>query len=269
MDKFVLPQLISTGLYNSRVVYKSLKYSRKRTTTLFEIELPIENMGKYFIDDKSRDASVDTILCVKPNQVRYTKLHYKCLYVHFMINEGILYDCLMSLPNFITVKNKEKYVNLLKNIDKYNQPGSKMDVVMAQSSLLELIYLLQKDAVYQAKSVSSDFGNRRVIEEAIKYINENLSSKLTLQIVSDKVSLSPVYFHKLFKMSTGLTLREYVEDLRIKKAADYIISTNKTLAEIAYECGFSSQSYFSYTFKRRMKQTPGSYVKNAYEKYDI
>ena len=64
-----------------------------------------------------------------------------------------------------------------------------------------------------------------------------------------------------------ITIHEYVEEQRIKKAANMLITTDYTLAEIAYECGFSSQSYFSYAFKRKMNKTPREYAKEVFERY--
>ena len=65
-----------------------------------------------------------------------------------------------------------------------------------------------------------------------------------------------------------MPLREYVEDRRIRKAVNLLIETDLTLAEIAYECGFSSQSYFSYAFKKKMGLTPREYAKEIYNRYD-
>ena len=50
-------------------------------------------------------------------------------------------------------------------------------------------------------------------------------------------------------------------------AANLLITTDYTLTQIAYECGFSSQSYFSYAFKRKMKSTPREYARRMLERY--
>jgi AraC-like DNA-binding protein len=74
----------------------------------------------------------------------------------------------------------------------------------------------------------------------------------------------------------GKTAEEYkgvldelisTEEQRIKKAANMLLTTDYTLTKIAYECGFSSQSYFSYAFKRRMNVTPREYAKKVFNKY--
>lgn len=65
-----------------------------------------------------------------------------------------------------------------------------------------------------------------------------------------------------------MTLREYVEEQRIKKAIHLLLTTDRSLTAVAYECGFSSQSYFSYVFKRKMKTTPRQYIDSLYQKYE-
>ena len=72
----------------------------------------------------------------------------------------------------------------------------------------------------------------------------------------------------MFKASTGKNLREFVEAQRIKKAIELLISTQMTLTQIAYESGFSSQSYFSYVFKRYTGVTPREYAQEVYSKYE-
>ena len=62
-------------------------------------------------------------------------------------------------------------------------------------------------------------------------------------------------------------LREYIEEQRIKKAIGRLISTDKPLTQIAYECGLSSQAYFSCVFKRKMKLTPREYAKKRHLQY--
>ena len=106
-----------------------------------------------------------------------------------------------------------------------------------------------------------------MVENAIKYIDDHLTEDLSLENLSSYVSVSPIYFHNVFKRSVGKTLREYVEEQRIKRAIHSLISTDRSLTQIAFECGFSSQSYFSYVFKRKMHMTPRAYVREIYNQY--
>lgn len=48
-----------------------------------------------------------------------------------------------------------------------------------------------------------------------------------------------------------------------------MLTTDMTLTEIAYNCGFSSQSYFSFVFKRKMGKTPREYIKDINNNYEM
>ena len=111
--------------------------------------------------------------------------------------------------------------------------------------------------------------NLKIIEDVIEYISNNLTSDLSLEAVSSFSGFSPVYFHNCFKASTGKTLHEYVEEQRIKKAINMLVTTKNTLTKIAYDCGFSSQSYFNYAFKRKMHITPRQSAKMVFSQYEM
>jgi AraC-like DNA-binding protein len=185
-----------------------------------------------------------------------------------IVPDGNLADILLNAQIFLATKNRDRYEKVFTKIVKYSNLISENEKIILQSSVLELIYLISKE-----KTVNTYTGKLRntatVIENSIKYINEHITEDLSLETLSSKMSLSPIYFHKIFKSSTGRKLRDYVEEQRIKKSIHLLQTTDYTLTRIAYECGFSSQSYFSYVFKRRMKDPPREYIKKLYDKYEI
>ena len=111
--------------------------------------------------------------------------------------------------------------------------------------------------------------NHLMIEKALEYIKNNLTEPLNLKEIAEIVHLSPIHFHNIFKYNIGVTLREYIENQRLKKAVNLLITTDLSLTQIAYECGFSSQSYFSYVFKRKMNKTPREYAQEIYNRYEL
>ena len=268
MKEIVLPDIVSAGIYNAQLVYKSRVVTPNRKTVMFEIELPIEDGGISYINDSSHQISENTVICAKPGEVRHTKLPFSCYYVHIIVKEGGLFDILSSLPDYIELENTNEIRELFTAFCECYDSRTKTEDVLAQSLLLRLIYTLDKAAESAKRSYKQKNSNRRVIEETILYIKEYLSDDLTLDTLSEKFNFSKIYFHKLFKASTGKNLREYIEEQRIKKAIELLTSTDKTLTQIAYECGFSSQSYFSYAFRRKMGVPPREYAKNVQLKYE-
>lgn len=267
MQKIILPQIVAVGIYNSQAVYKNKTITDNRKTSMFEIELPIGNGGTSFIDDTSHLISENVIICAKPGQTRHTKLPFRCYYLHLIINEGQLFDMLSCIPNYVEIENtshiKEIFNSLCKHFDMQNSE----DDVIIHSLILKLLHNLFKCSSFQ-KGQNRNKNNRKVIEKTIEYINENLATDLCLEKLSDLFGYTSIYFHKLFKVATGKTLHDYVEDRRIRKAIDLMLSTDKTLTQIAYDCGFSSQAYFSYAFKKKKGQTPREYIKSILMDYE-
>ena len=233
---------------------------------MFEIELPLGNGGISYIDKKSSPISKNMIICAHPGQLRHTKTPFKCYFIHMIIKEGELYDRMMEIPSFIRITDRKIYEDIFERINAYYDSALEQDMLLLQSKILELIYMLCNHASEQNVKISSN--NKEMIEKVIELIKSDLSRDFTLSEVAKYTSFSPIHFHNCFKRSTGKTLREFVEEQRIRKAANLLVSTDLTLSDIALECGFSSQSYFSYVFKRKMKMTPREYEKQVNRRYE-
>ncbi len=263
----ILPQIVSIGIYNTKNVFKNVTITKNRRVCMFEIELPIEDGGISYIGNTSAKIKEDRVIIAKPEQIRHTMLPFKCYYIHCIVTKGSLFEALIKMPNFIDLaKNKDKCADIFKKMIKYYNSGIQSDEIKLQSLVLELINLLIKTSNQQILMHKLS-NNYNVVEQAIEYIKNNLSSDLSLETLSNRASFSAVHFHNSFKKATGKTLHKYVEEQRIKKAINLLLTTNMTLTEIAFECGFSSQAYFSFAFKRKTNLTPRDYVKQAIEKY--
>lgn len=268
MKNIILPEIVAIGVYNAELAVKNREITRNRKTTMFEIELPTEAGGVSHINDESVQIMPNILICAKPGQTRHTRLPFKCYYIHMMIGEGALYDILMNAPNYVPIENAEKCLNIFKKLCNYYDTGLERDNIILQSLVLELIYQVSGSSQKSQSGDKIKRNNDNAIKKVIKYIDNNLTADLSLKTLSEIASFSPIHFHNCFKASTGMTLREYVEDRRIRKAVNFLVETDLTLSEIAYECGFSSQSYFSYAFKKKMNLTPREYAKEIYNRYD-
>ena len=264
----VLPKIVAIGIYNSDLAVKNIKVTKNRKTTMFEIELPIENGGVSYVEAEERPITTDFVICAKPGQTRHSRLPYKCYYIHMILEEGKLYDALMRCPVYVIPESVQRYREVFAALCKHYDLSLENDLIRVQSLILELIYLLNNDSKKQVYAGKSKSNNRLAINKVVDYIAENLTSDLSLEAVAAVASISPIHFHNCFKSAIGKTLREYVEEQRIKKATNLIVSTDWTLTRISNECGFSSQAYFSHVFKRRMGKTPREYAKAVFDEYE-
>jgi len=180
---------------------------------------------------------------------------------------GMVFDILSKVPNHFLTDRCEKYLKIFEDMHKFFQSGVERDKLMLQSLLLKLVYLLETDSEFLAKSKVKNGEKDVLMERAIRFIDENFVSDLKLEDIAAYVSLSPIYFHHRFRNATGKTPHDYIMEKRIKKAENMLVSANQSISQIAYECGFSSQSYFTYAFKKHKGVSPREYVKMVYERY--
>jgi AraC-like DNA-binding protein len=81
----------------------------------------------------------------------------------------------------------------------------------------------------------------------------------TVQYCADKLHLSSNYLGDLLKKETGKNALEHIHYHLIEEAKSKLLSTSKTIGEIAFELGFSYPQYFSKIFKQKTGFTPGEY----------
>jgi AraC family transcriptional regulator len=141
---------------------------------------------------------------------------------------------------------------------KFNEEGSRLYAETAAALLS--IHLFQhysawKQVVKQYTGGLSQ-GN---LQQVLDYINSYLDQNLSLNELADLVHISPYYFARLFKQSTGMAPHQYVTKCRIKKATQLLAQQNLSVLEITQQIGFQSQSHFTTLFRRSLGVTPTEY----------
>ena len=94
-----------------------------------------------------------------------------------------------------------------------------------------------------------------------RYINTNLLNKISLEEVARYLGMNRTYFCMFFKKHYGKGFADYLNDLKVDKAAALLLRGDRTIAEISRECGYTTVPYFNRAFKRSKGVTPGAYRK--------
>jgi len=108
-----------------------------------------------------------------------------------------------------------------------------------------------------APSVQREY--RLEVSQAIEHIRLNYMHELRLSALADEVSVSPNYLCNIFKNDTGLTIFEYIKNVRIDEAKELLKNTNLRLYEVADRVGFTNASYFCNVFKEVTGKTVKSF----------
>lgn len=142
----------------------------------------------------------------------------------------------------------------------FNEPET-FNFILA-SCVYEIFAILIKNYTYDNISCRKKQGyniSHQVINKILNYIENNLSEKFTTEILAAHSNLSPGRFYHVFKEITGVTPTEYIEKIRLSHAVCLLSNSDMNILEIALECGFSDQSYFSYRFKKHFNCSPKEY----------
>lgn len=123
------------------------------------------------------------------------------------------------------------------------------------------VYLKQ---MFWGETMSND---KNLYEEYISrinkvqdYIESNISESFSLPMLSEIAHFSPYHFHRIFFTMTGETLFQYIQRIRLEKAAFLLLANKETnVMEISLECGFSNQASFAKAFKNYFKMSASKF----------
>lgn len=104
--------------------------------------------------------------------------------------------------------------------------------------------------------------NNKVIADAAEYIYFNFDKDITLEDIAERCNMSKTHFSKRFKAVTGFGYKEYLISVRIKEACELLLNTDKSITEVAFECGFNDSNYFGDAFRKAKGVSPHKYRKN-------
>ena len=129
--------------------------------------------------------------------------------------------------------------------------------------LLRLWAMLRREAQTLSDTGEEASASVARIKKAIRYMNENYRSKMTLEELASSCNLSKSEFCRCFKRITRQTPFDYLMELRVRKSLRLLTTEGFSITETALASGFSGSSYYTEVFRRYMSCTPREYVKRA------
>ncbi len=100
----------------------------------------------------------------------------------------------------------------------------------------------------------------RALKNVLEFAHDNISQPLTVENLASQAHLSPFHFARQFKATLGLSPHQFLLKIRIEKALQ-LLSTRRSLTEIAFATGFYDQSHFVHAFRRVTGQTPKAFLR--------
>lgn len=203
----------------------------------------------------------DTVIldCYKPHEY-YTADSFESIWAHVAgANSYELFEEIVKNEgNLIKCKDVPHLRKLLFRIfDGINGCNHPTEISLSLDIYKIFIELLNPQSVNNKGE--SSYEDR--IQSVKEYISENLNDNITVAKLADIVNMSSSHFSRVFKQQTGFSPYDYILISRLNRAKYLLQVTDMTVASIAYEIGFNSESNFIYFFTENEGISPGKFRK--------
>lgn len=135
----------------------------------------------------------------------------------------------------------------------------KAELMSTYEGLTRLNAQMVLDFTQRVSATKNGIHNSKLVRRARDYILAHISEPITTEALSKELGMNRTYLCSLFAEETGLTINQYVTQVKIEEAKRLMEITSKSIAEIAEYLGYSTQSYFQRVFKSHTGMTPGEY----------
>lgn len=228
----------------------------RRRVEFYELELYNRGNGITCINGVRLKHKTNRFICAKPGQIRFSHGSFECESIHFLCSDLETRKLLNSLPDFANVDYKvaEKIRKIMAEI--YGNFSNQLLSCSAVFNILSAVFGQNGETNTDKPDCEKYYDNIMIAKD---FIDNNFSEQITLRDIAKNTYLSPNFLRDEFEKFVGISPHKYLSEIRLSNACKLLKSTRQSLADIAYECGFKSQSYMNYVFKKEFHITPNDY----------
>ena len=228
-------------------------------TSFVDITYIYSGEAYYTIDGKNYCVSKGDLLCI-PKYSRRSALAnpnnpMACYSINFQLYDFDKNEINLPFPLISNIGIIEPLIRLYQELNVVWTEKKSGYPIYSQAIFTSILYRLFCLLYYHNDQTFIDSR----IQKVINYITQHYTEKLTVDDLARQVCLNPVYLGILFKENTGLSVKKYINQIKINHAENLLLSGEFTITEIALRCGFEDIYYFSKLFKS-MRGYPPSQI---------
>jgi AraC-like DNA-binding protein len=163
---------------------------------------------------------------------------------------------------YIKVDEKNDFKVILTHIlheFRNKEPGYELEI---KGNIFRIFsWLIRNNYIIISTILNSKVDNLMKLRDLLEYIENKYYEQISMKKAAKMVCMSDSHFCRFFKSTMGKSFTEYVNFVRLKESEKLLISTNKSITEIAMEVGYSSVGYFDRFFKKEKGISPLLYKK--------
>ena len=271
---------LENGLF--RIFESNPTFVRRNFTehhhTAIEISYILSGRGMYRIHGKDIEIKQGDVFVFGTNEVHWiyeidepmVLLNIQCEPRYIWSGQSTSFDNSLLDPFFNHNNELLKHVKsddplssiiaeIIQKIKKELSQAQSGHEIMARSYLFEILVLLSRRYSNESVSQSVRVGRLNDMEAALRFIDENITTNISLDEIALNANMSRTYFCTVFKKLNGLSPWEYIGLKKIDMARRLLEKTAKSILEISFECGFNNISHFNRAFKSATGRKPSEY----------
>lgn len=227
--------------------------------------------GQFQINDRIFPVQAHQLVVVNPN-ILHTEVSYEARPLEYIVVgiEGLeLTDpgteegryCIYTFPE------ENPVLTCMRNILQEMQCREAEYQTACQAWMEIIMVQLIRNACVSVSQIHSRFPTNRQCASVRYYIDQHYKENITLDLLSEKVSINKYYMAHAFKREYGISPINYMIACRIREGKRLLAETDLSLSQIANVLGFSSSSYFSQSFRNAEGMSPSEYRKGNQVKF--
>lgn len=226
----------------------SYNFKAKTLLNRENLEYPLQ------YENKLKDAikKFDEVLCIKIIKEVIKIYEEKGFSIQDV--KGIFEELIVTLSRVVYEETKDSKMFL----DMRHRYKNKISNSTDYNALQEIISEFSKESISILNSMLLN-GRYELINKINLYIKNNFHQHLTLNHLAEIFFISPNYLSTIFNEKNGMSLKDYINKLRIKKAKQYLEETDMKISEISKMVGYSQLSYFGSIFNKLEGCTPNEF----------
>ncbi len=242
----------------------------------YEIFLFIQGNINYYIEHNCYQLTTGDLFITPPSEMHRVVSLDDNLYERITLNikrpvldrlstpktdlSACFYTTNLGQNIFVRLENEDlkKFINLANDLSRVLESDNYGSDILINVYLSQLLLLV--NSYYRQSSFSQQSIMPPLIKNVMLYIEQNLTTDISLEKLTNKFYHDGTYISRQFKHHTGLTLREYILDRRIEEAKR-LLSNGENVSEACCESGFSNYSNFIRSFTKLVGISPGKYMR--------
>ena len=242
----------------------------------FELFYVESGACRFLIENNMYDLHAGDFLLIPPQTLHYTRyLFGPCRRdTVFFREEDISSHVMQLLPHredffremriFQVPEAHQEQVNgLLMRMVREENFGDRFSAELQHAMLQELFLVCGRVCSFFQDAPANIHTTDRQIVTAARFMSEHYAEPITAAEIASAAGFSPNYLSRKFRDAAGIGVHQYLTLIRMQHAALELVSTDDSVTEIAFRCGFSDSNYFKDAFKKIYGVSPREYRKRS------